>query len=109
VEVCRAVSGRQQCPHRGASLFYGRNEECGLRCTYHGWKFGVTGQCVDQRSELHPFSQRIKIVSYPVRELIRMHRLLLRAAKGLARGEDWRVLGTDEDPIVQEALSLRAG
>jgi phenylpropionate dioxygenase-like ring-hydroxylating dioxygenase large terminal subunit len=58
----------EQCPHRGASLFYGRNEECGLRCTYHGWKFDVTGQCVDQRSELHPFSQKIKIASYPVHE-----------------------------------------
>ena len=58
----------EHCPHRGASLFYGRNEECGLRCTYHGWKFDVTGQCVDQRSELHPFPQRIKITSYPVRE-----------------------------------------
>jgi phthalate 4,5-dioxygenase len=58
----------ETCPHRGASLFYGRNEECGLRCTYHGWKFDVTGQCVDQRSELHPFSHRIKIISYPTRE-----------------------------------------
>ena len=58
----------ESCPHRGASLFYGRNEECGLRCTYHGWKFDVTGQCVDQRSELHPFAQRIKITSYPVHE-----------------------------------------
>jgi len=58
----------ERCPHRGASLFYGRNEECGLRCTYHGWKFDVTGQCTDQRSELHPFSHRIKTKSYPVRE-----------------------------------------
>ena len=58
----------EQCPHRGASLFYGRNEECGLRCTYHGWKFDVTGQCVDQRSERNPFPQRIKIMSYPVHE-----------------------------------------
>ncbi|MGH2365716.1 MAG: Rieske 2Fe-2S domain-containing protein, partial [Chloroflexota bacterium] len=33
------------CPHRGASLFFGRNEECGLRCVYHGWKFDVTGAC----------------------------------------------------------------
>lgn len=69
----RDTSGRvglieEQCPHRGASLFYGRNEECGLRCTYHGWKFDVTGQCVDQRSERNPFSHRIKITSYPVRE-----------------------------------------
>jgi nitrite reductase/ring-hydroxylating ferredoxin subunit len=60
----------ESCPHRGASLFYGRNEECGLRCVYHGWKFDVTGQCVDQRSELKPFAHRhrIKITSYPVRE-----------------------------------------
>ncbi len=50
----------ERCPHRGASLFYGRNEECGLRCTYHGWKFDVTGQCTDQRSELHPFAHRIR-------------------------------------------------
>jgi nitrite reductase/ring-hydroxylating ferredoxin subunit len=59
---------QEECPHRGASLFYGRNEECGLRCTYHGWKFDVTGQCTDQRSELHPFAHRIKITSYPVHE-----------------------------------------
>ena len=35
------------CPHRRASLFFGRNEECGLRCVYHGWKFDVEGKCVD--------------------------------------------------------------
>src|SRR5215204_4249176 len=34
------------CPHRGASMFFGRNEEDGLRCVYHGWKFDVTGACV---------------------------------------------------------------
>ncbi len=36
-----------QCSHRGANLFFGRNEECGLRCVYHGWKFDVHGECVD--------------------------------------------------------------
>jgi phthalate 4,5-dioxygenase oxygenase subunit len=35
------------CPHRGANMYYGRNEECGLRCVYHGWKFDVTGKAVD--------------------------------------------------------------
>jgi phenylpropionate dioxygenase-like ring-hydroxylating dioxygenase large terminal subunit len=39
------------CPHRGASLFFGRNEACGLRCVYHGWKFDVSGQCVDMPNE----------------------------------------------------------
>jgi phenylpropionate dioxygenase-like ring-hydroxylating dioxygenase large terminal subunit len=42
---------RNSCPHRGASLFFGRNEEEGLRCVYHGWKFEVTGACVDMPSE----------------------------------------------------------
>ena len=35
------------CPHKLAPLFFGRNEECGLRCIYHGWKFDVDGKCVD--------------------------------------------------------------
>ena len=39
------------CPHRGASLFFGRNEEAGLRCVYHGWKFDTTGACIDMPSE----------------------------------------------------------
>ncbi len=41
----------EACPHRRASLFYGRNEECGLRCLYHGWKFDVDGNCVEMASE----------------------------------------------------------
>src|SRR6266508_2830226 len=36
------------CPHRGAPMFFGRNEEEGLRCVYHGWKFDVTGACEDR-------------------------------------------------------------
>ena len=36
-----------RCAHRGANLFFGRNEACGLRCAYHGWKFDVQGNCVD--------------------------------------------------------------
>src|SRR5262249_31920769 len=40
-----------KCPHRGASLFYGRNEERGLRCVYHGWKFDTTGVCRDTPCE----------------------------------------------------------
>lgn len=59
---------QEECPHRGASLFYGRNEEYGLRCTYHGWKFDVHGQCTDQRSELNSFAHKIRITSYPVHE-----------------------------------------
>jgi phthalate 4,5-dioxygenase len=55
------------CPHRGAPLMYGRNEECGLRCVYHGWKFDVEGNVIDmpaepENSKLH---QRIKAKTYP--------------------------------------------
>ena len=39
------------CPHRCASLFFGRNEENGLRCLYHGWKFDIEGRCVDIPNE----------------------------------------------------------
>jgi len=58
----------QHCPHRGASMYFGRNEECGLRCVYHGWKFDVDGNCVDMPSEPRPFADRIKIPSYPTHE-----------------------------------------
>lgn len=39
------------CPHRRAHLYFGRNEDCGLRCVYHGWKFDVDGKCLDRPSE----------------------------------------------------------
>ena len=41
----------ENCPHRGSSLYFGRNEQCGLRCVYHGWKFDVSGRCVDMPNE----------------------------------------------------------
>ena len=55
------------CAHRGVSLWFGRNEECGLRCPYHGWKYDVTGQCVDLPSEGAdgPMKKRIKLKAYP--------------------------------------------
>ncbi len=58
------------CPHRGASLFWGRNEHCGLRCVYHGWKYDVTGQCVDMPNEPETsrFKEKIRTVSYPTQE-----------------------------------------
>ena len=55
------------CAHRGVSLWFGRNEECGLRCPYHGWKYDVDGKCVDLPSEGAdgPMRKRIKLKSYP--------------------------------------------
>jgi phthalate 4,5-dioxygenase len=71
----RATDGQvgliaEHCPHRGASLFFGRNEENGLRCVYHGWKYDVTGQCVDMPSEPpeSTFKERILATAYPCRE-----------------------------------------
>jgi phthalate 4,5-dioxygenase len=58
------------CPHRRASLYWGRNEECGLRCVYHGWKFDVQGTCVDmpnERAETR-FAHRVRTSAYPARE-----------------------------------------
>jgi phthalate 4,5-dioxygenase len=58
------------CAHRRVSLWFGRNEECGLRCAYHGWKYDVTGQCVDLPSEPEEngLRRRIRLRSYPLVE-----------------------------------------
>jgi phthalate 4,5-dioxygenase len=56
------------CAHRGVSLWFGRVEECGLRCAYHGWKYDVTGQCVEVPSEPENsnFARKVKLTSYPL-------------------------------------------
>src|SRR4030088_2532728 len=58
------------CPHRGASLFFGRNEESGLRCVYHGWKFAVDGTCIDMPNEPaeSDFRTKVKATAYPCKE-----------------------------------------
>jgi len=58
------------CPHRKASLVYGRNEDCGLRCLYHGWKFDVDGNCVAMASEPDesPLHGKVKHQAYATRE-----------------------------------------
>ena len=68
----RTTSGKvglvqNHCPHRGASLFFGRNEEEGLRCVYHGWKFDCSGACVDMPSEPEEsnFKSKVRAVAYP--------------------------------------------
>lgn len=58
------------CAHRGVSLWFGRNEESGMRCPYHGWKYDVTGQCIEVPSEPieSGFCQSIKLKAYPLIE-----------------------------------------
>ena len=73
------------CPHRGASMFFGRNEEEGLRCVYHGWKFDETGACVDMPSEPveSNFKTKVRTKAYPCIE---------------RNGMVWTYMGTRETP-----------
>ena len=61
-----------RCPHRGADLYFGRNEEQGIRCSYHGWKFDLQGECVHMPTSDHAayckVKDRARITAYPVRE-----------------------------------------
>src|SRR5689334_15961093 len=61
---------QNHCPHRGASLFFGRNEESGLRCVYHGWKFAADGTCVDMPNEPaeSDFKHKVRATAYPCKE-----------------------------------------
>jgi phenylpropionate dioxygenase-like ring-hydroxylating dioxygenase large terminal subunit len=73
------------CPHRGAPMVFGRNEDDGLRCVYHGWKFGTDGRCQDMPAEPanSPMCARMKITAYPVQE---------------RNGMLWAYMGTDPAP-----------
>ena len=57
---------QDRCPHRGAGLYFGRNEEGGLRCAYHGWKFDVAGNCIDMPNEpaASNFKRKVRITAY---------------------------------------------
>jgi phthalate 4,5-dioxygenase oxygenase subunit len=73
--VFRDTNGRvgvldERCPHRGASLVLGRNEDCGLRCLYHGWKIDVEGNVLEMPSEPKAtgLGEKVKHRAYPTRE-----------------------------------------
>ncbi|MES2912995.1 MAG: Rieske 2Fe-2S domain-containing protein [Pseudomonadota bacterium] len=73
--VFRDTNGRvgvmdEYCPHRRVSLVFGRNEDCGLRCLYHGWKMDVEGNVLEMVSEpvASGFAQKVKHLAYPVQE-----------------------------------------
>ena len=59
-----------RCPHRSASLFYGRNEDAGLRCVYHGWKFNTDGDCLEMPNlpAHQEFCSKVRAKAYPVAE-----------------------------------------
>ena len=81
------------CPHRRVSLYFGRNEECGLRCIYHGWKFDVDGSCTDMMNE----PEEIRLQAQDPRHRLSdsrawRHRLgLSRAARADARAAEIRL------------------
>ena len=79
----------QHCPHRGTDLSYGRVEDGGLRCLYHGWLFDIHGNCIDQPAEPEgrKFCAKVKHVSYPVQE------------KG---GAIWTYMGEGEPPLIPD-------
>ena len=90
----RDSSGRvglldHQCPHRLASLFYGRNENGGLRCAYHGWQFDIDGRCIDIPNEPGdcPLLNKVRVQSYPCRE---------------QAGVIWAYLGKGEPPSLPD-------
>lgn len=85
----RDSSGRvgimdHRCPHRCASLFLGRNEEDGIRCVYHGWKFDVEGKCVDMPSvpAHYDFKDKVRAKAYKTHE---------------ANGLVWVYMGEDQE------------
>src|SRR5690349_4690424 len=75
----------EACPHRGTSLFFGRNEQSGLRCAYHGWKFDVTGACVEMPTEPpeSAFPRKLRATAYECQE---------------RQGVIWAYLGSRADP-----------
>lgn len=75
------------CAHRRACLFFGRNEEGGLRCVYHGWKYDVHGRCIEMPSEPHDVStviDHIRITAYPTE---------------VRGGVVWVYMGPSDEPI----------
>jgi phenylpropionate dioxygenase-like ring-hydroxylating dioxygenase large terminal subunit len=79
------------CAHRGVSLWFGRNEECGLRCPYHGWKYDVSGQCIDMPSEPEhsTFVTKVRLKSYPLVERGGVLWTHMGAADGLPPLPEW--------------------
>ena len=103
-----------RCPHRCASLFLGRNEEGGIRCIYHGWKFDVAGNCVDMPSLPPPgFKQKVKAKAYKVVERAGVVWVYMgsRARGAAAAGvrDPRRARGRDPRQLHPARLQLAAG
>ena len=85
----------RHCAHRGTDLSYGRIEDGGLRCLYHGWLFDIEGKCIDQPAEPEDkkFCHKVRQTSYPVQQ------------KG---GVIWCYMGKGEAPLIPDFDYLTA-
>jgi phthalate 4,5-dioxygenase len=100
----------EACPHRGASLYFGRNEECGLRCPYHGWKFDVDGNCLDlpteQDDRRERFRANIKAKAYPCRDLNHMVWIYMGPRKEPPPFPAFEVNTLPEDHVAQPSIMM---
>jgi len=89
------------CPHRRAPMFFGRNEDCGLRCVYHGWKFDTTGKCVDMPSEPPDslFKEKVSIPAYPTFEAGGMVWAYMGPADAIPPKPDYEWLRSVDAPV----------
>jgi nitrite reductase/ring-hydroxylating ferredoxin subunit len=98
----------EHCSHRGTSLFYGRNEDCGLRCIYHGWKFDVDGHVLETPAEPanSDFRKKIRHLAYPCKELAGMIFTYMGppAKQPLLPRYEWRDLRYDQVCPVKSLL-----
>ncbi|MDA0240105.1 MAG: Rieske 2Fe-2S domain-containing protein [Proteobacteria bacterium] len=85
----------RHCPHRGTDLSYGRVEDGGLRCLYHGWAFDIEGNCIDQPAEPEDkkFCHKVRHPAYPVRQ---------------QGGVIWCYMGVGEPPLIPDFQFLSA-
>ena len=90
-----------RCPHRCASLFLGRNEDHGIRCVYHGWKFDVDGNCVDMPSAKphHDFKHKVRAKAYRVTEKAGVVWVYMGDAKEPPALPGFEILDVPEDEI----------
>jgi len=98
----------EHCSHRGTSLFFGRNEECGLRCIYHGWKYDVEGNVLETPAEPgdSDFKKKIHHPAYPCKEVAGMVFTYLgpRDKMPLFPEYEWVKLAADRMHVVKSFL-----
>jgi phthalate 4,5-dioxygenase oxygenase subunit len=90
-----------RCPHRCASLFLGRNEGDGIRCIYHGWKFDVSGQCLDMPNVTpqQDFKHKVKAKAYPAVERAGMIWIYMGARPEAPRLPGFEILDVPDDEV----------